>query len=141
MKKENVVILILITLVVGGIAYYFISPKTLATGEIPSYVTGETRAIYEWAKTAEGKALLEQIPCYCGCDYDKHKHAGHCFWRDDGFFDDHGATCSTCLNIGKKTMEMSKERKNICEIRNEIDDFYKDLKHLATETPMPNGCD
>ena len=140
MKKETAAILIVIILVAGAAAYYFITPKTLAPGEIPGYVTGETLAIYEWAKTSEGKSLLEQVPCYCGCAYENHQHARNCFWRDDGTFDNHGTSCSTCLNIGKKVMEMSKQRKNICEIRRDIDEFYKDLKHLASNTSMPEGC-
>ena len=32
-------------------------------GGIPGFVKGETRATYEWARTAEGTAMLEQMPC------------------------------------------------------------------------------
>ena len=140
MKKLTATVLIIVILIVGAVAYYLILQKTLAPGEIPAYVTGEMREVYGWAKTAEGKVLLEQVPCYCGCSYEGHKHARHCFWRDDGVFDNHAISCSTCFNTGKKVMEMHEEGKNICEIRKEIDDFYKDVKNLVTETPMPESC-
>src|SRR3990167_9068513 len=105
MKKEKIIALIVILLFVGIIAYFFISSET-AKDQVPSYVTGEKRAIYEWAKTPEGAALLEQVPCYCGCKFEGHKHSRHCFWRDDGTFDKHGITCSVCFDIARKTRQM-----------------------------------
>lgn len=139
MNKSKIAGLILVVLVLGGIGYFFFSTET-AKGEIPATVTGEMREIYEWARTPEGKAALEQIPCYCGCKFEGHLHARHCFWRDNGDFDKHGTTCSVCLDIAKKTKLRLEEGKNICSIRNEIDDFYKPNASLATPTPMPVGC-
>lgn len=120
-------------------AYFFISTGT-AKGEVPDYVTGEMRAMYEWAKTPLGTSLLEQMPCYCGCKYEGHKHARHCFWKDDGSFDKHGTTCSVCFDIAKKAKQMYEQGKSVCEIRKEIDNFYAPNAHLGTETPMPEGC-
>ena len=114
--------------------------ETSAPGVIPDYVTGETREVYEWAKSPEGKAILEQLPCYCGCKFEGHRHDRDCFWRDDGTFDKHGITCSVCLDIGKKAKAMTAEGKTVCEIRKAVDDFYSPNKHLATNTPMPEGC-
>lgn len=141
MQKERIISLAVIIIFVGIIAYFFISSETLKPGEIPSYVTGEMRAMYEWSKTPEGAALLEQMPCYCGCKYEGHEHTRHCFWRDDGTFDKHGITCSVCLDIAKKTEQMHGEGKDICEIRKEIDSFYAPNVHLGTDTPMPEGCE
>ena len=140
MKKEHIIGLVIFAAFLGAIAYFFISgyaPK----GEIPSYVTGDVKMMYEWAKTTEGKAALEQIPCYCGCKYEDHKHARHCFWTDEERFDKHGISCTTCLDIAKKTKTMYDEGKSICDIRKLIDDFYKPNAHLGTETPMPAGCE
>lgn len=139
MEKQKIVALIVIILFVGVIAYFFISSETAKT-EIPSYVTGEKRAVYEWAKTPEGVTLLEQIPCYCGCKYEGHKHSRHCFWRDDGTFDKHGITCSVCFDIAIKARQMRDEGKGVCEIVKEIDGFYAPNAHLRTETPMPTEC-
>jgi len=138
-EKEKIIAIVVILLFVSGVAYFFISSETAKT-EIPSYVTGEKRMIYEWAKTEEGAALLEQVPCYCGCKFEGHKHTRHCFWRDDGTFDKHGITCSVCLDIAKKTKQMYEQGKDICTIRKEVDQFYEPNKHLKTDTPMPEGC-
>lgn len=139
MTKEKVIAVAVLLIFAGIVAYFFISSET-AQDTVPSYVTGEKREIYEWAKTPEGAALLEQVPCYCGCKFEGHKHTRHCFWRDDGTFDKHGITCSVCFDIARKTKEMHEQGTDICAIRKEIDRFYEPNKHLGTETPMPEGC-
>ncbi len=128
----------LLILFIAGVGYFFLSSGNAK--EIPPYVTGDMRAVYEWAKTSEGAALLEQVPCYCGCKYEGHLHARHCFWRDDGTFDKHGITCSVCLDIAKKTKQMHEQGVDICTIRKDIDAFYAPNAHLRTPTPMPAGC-
>ena len=139
MEKEKLLGVILIVAVLGGIGFFFFSTETAKT-EIPGHVTGELREIYEWAKTPEGAALLEQVPCYCGCKYEGHLHARHCYWRDDGTFDKHGITCSVCLDIAKKAKAMAAQGSQVCEIRKAVDDFYAPNAHLATPTPMPAQC-
>ncbi|MBI4440016.1 hypothetical protein HY638_03515 [Candidatus Woesearchaeota archaeon] len=139
MDKKKIIAVVVVVLLLGVIAYFFISSETAGT-EIPAYVTGEKREIYEWARTPEGSSLLRQIPCYCGCRYEGHMHAANCFWRDDGTFDKHGITCSVCLDIAKKARQMHDSGKGVCEIRKEIDAFYEPNKELATDTPMPEGC-
>ncbi len=139
MDKRKTIAIALVLVFAGIIAYFFISSETAST-EVPSYVGGEMREIYNWAKTPEGATLLEQMPCYCGCKEAGHLHSRHCFWRDDGTFDKHGITCSVCLDIAKRTKRMHEEGKTICEIRNTIDEFYATSKELGTDTPMPEGC-
>ena len=136
---KNVISLIIVIIFIGTISFFLFRPK-LKPYEIPSHVTGDTREIYEWAKTERGIEVLEQIPCYCGCKYEGHLHTRHCFWEDDGTFDDHGQTCGVCQHIGKTSMEMDNEGKDICEIRNFIDDFYVENILMSTDTPMPEGC-
>ncbi|MBS3151341.1 hypothetical protein J4443_03115 [Candidatus Woesearchaeota archaeon] len=138
-EKGKIFGLMAVLLLFGVIAYFFISPGASST-EVPSYVKGEMRLMYEWAKTPEGGKILEQIPCYCGCKYEGHLHARHCFWKDNGNFDKHGITCSVCFDIAKKSKGMSEQGKGICEIRKTIDDFYAPNKELGTETPLPEGC-
>src|SRR3989344_2908725 len=121
-KKERIIALVIVVFFITALLYFFISSEKSAKGEIPPYVWGETRAMYEFAKSKEGSAILEQLPCYCGCKYEGHKHARHCFWRDDGTFDKHGITCSVCLDIAKKAKEMYEQEKSVCEIRKEIDE-------------------
>ncbi len=137
--KEKIIAAAIVIVFLAGIAYFLFSPGT-PSNEIPAYVTGDARAMYEWAKTAEGAALLEQLPCYCGCKFEGHKHTRHCFWRDDGTLDKHGITCSVCLDIAKKAKKMHDEGRDACAIRKAIDKFYEPNKHLGTDTPMPAGC-
>lgn len=139
-QTGKIVGLIILVFFIGIVAYFFISSESSKPGEIPSYVTGDLRAVYEWAKTSEGVALLEKIPCYCGCKYEGHRHSRDCFWRDDGTFDKHGITCSVCLDIAKKAREMHEQGKGVCEIRKEIDAFYAPNAELGTDTPMPEEC-
>ena len=139
MKKETIISIIVVVVFLGIIAYFFISSES-ASAEIPVYVTGEIREMYEWARTPEGAALLEKMPCYCGCKYEGHLHTRHCFWRDDGTFDKHGITCSVCFDIARKTKAMHEQGVDICTIRKDIDKFYEPNKHLGTDTPMPEGC-
>ena len=137
--NQKIIALAVVVIVLAGAGYFlFGSAKT--PYEIPSYVTGDMRMIYEWAKSEEGKALLEQMPCYCGCKYEGHLHTRHCYWKDDGTFDKHGITCSVCFDIAEKTKEMSEAGDDICTIRKAVDEFYKPNAHLGTETPMPSGC-
>ena len=139
-EKGKIIALIVVAIIVFVIAYFFISPGT-AKNQIPSYLGGEIRAMYEWANTPGGRELLEQVPCYCGCKFEGHKHTRHCFWKDNGNFDKHGITCSVCFDIARKTKEMHEQGKDICTIRKEIDKFYEPNKHLGTDTPMPIGCE
>lgn len=135
-KLFGLAIVIIFALAVG---YFFFSTET-AKSEIPSHVTGELREIYEFARSPEGKEALEKVPCYCGCKFEGHLHARHCYWRDNGDFDKHGITCSVCFDIAKKVKQGLATGNNICEIRKEIDEFYKPNANLATPTPMPPEC-
>jgi len=139
LTKQNIIFIVFVVFLFGVLTYLFIF-TTPASGEIPSYVQGEVREVYEWAKTPTGAALLEDVPCYCGCKYEGHLHSRHCFWRDDGTFDKHGITCSVCLDIAKKAMQMSESGINICEIITEVDTFYTPNAHLRTPTPIPASC-
>jgi len=140
METQKIIGLAVVLLFAGGVGYFFLTSESLPPGEIPDYVTGQDRVVYEWAGSEPGWSVLEQIPCYCGCKYEGHLHARHCYSRDDGTFDKHGLTCSVCFDIASKTKQMYEEGKNVCEIRYEIDKFYAANKNLATPTPLPEGC-
>lgn len=139
MEKQKIIAAAIVLLFAGVVAYFFISSETAKT-EIPAYITGDRKMMYEWSKVSPGKEILQQIPCYCGCKYEGHKNAYNCFWTDEGYFDKHSATCSVCLDIGLKAKKMHEEGKSVCEIRRAVDDFYAPNKELATDTPMPEGC-
>jgi ribosomal protein L23 len=119
------------------IGYLFFTSQVAGT-DIPPHVTGEMRDIYEWAKTPQGVALLESMPCYCGCKYEGHLHTRHCFWKDDGSFDKHGITCSVCLDIAKKVRAMNADGKTVCEIRQAVEAIFN-VKVSAVRTSTMEG--
>ncbi|WP_252504606.1 PCYCGC domain-containing protein [Sporosarcina sp. Marseille-Q4943] len=101
----------------------------------------DMRLVYQMAASAED--ILAYMPCYCGCG----ESAGHgsnlnCFVdeiREDGsvVWDDHGTRCLVCLEIAVQSVQMKQEGKSMKEIREFIDDTYKEGYAEPTDTPMP----
>ncbi|MBE1552979.1 PCYCGC motif-containing (lipo)protein [Sporosarcina limicola] len=99
------------------------------------------RLVYQVAGTAAD--IIKWMPCYCGCG----ESAGHgsnmnCFIdeiREDGsiVWDDHGTRCQVCLDIAVQSVQMTKEGKSLKEIREFIDETYKEGYAEPTDTPMP----
>jgi len=112
-----------------------------AAGQIPDYVTDSVRALYQWVGTAEGSAILEQVPCYCGCGGLGHRHTRDCYWTDEGEFDGHAVNCGSCLAEAMTAKEMHEQGSDICAIRKAIDLQYVAQADIATDTPMPEGCE
>lgn len=117
---------------------------TVNKGTLPAFlkdVKPEIAAVY--ANAPAHKELLKNIPCYCGCG----ESAGHqdnlqCFvheTRANGSiqWDSHGTTCDTCLNIASEAIGMENQGKTTKEIRQYIDEKYKQGYAKPTATPMP----
>ncbi|MDN4606414.1 PCYCGC motif-containing (lipo)protein [Sporosarcina highlanderae] len=111
---------------------------------LPKFLEGkpeEMRLVYQVAASASD--ILEYMPCYCGCG----ESAGHgnnlnCFVdeiREDGsvIWDDHGTRCLVCLEIAVQSVQMKQEGKSMKEIREFIDEMYKEGYAEPTDTPMP----
>ena len=83
------------------------------------------------------------MPCYCGCGESAgHKSNLNCFIqekREDGsiVWDDHGTRCLVCLEIAVQSAQLHKEGKSLKEIRQFIDDTYKEGYAKPTPTDMP----
>lgn len=118
--------------------------KTASADVLPTFLKGqseEIRLVYQ----AAGKSteLLQWVPCYCGCaESAGHKSNMNCFVKkinEDGsvVWDDHGTRCGVCLEIAAESMKMKQEGKSIKEIRNYIDEKYKEGYAKPTKTPMP----
>lgn len=117
---------------------------TASMKELPTFLNGKDETmqlIYQVA--AENHDLLQWIPCYCGCaESADHQHNGHCFYkeiREDGVvvWDDHGTRCNVCLEIAAYSVMMKHEGKSTLEIRNWIDENYKEGYAKPTPTQMP----
>ncbi|RHW39666.1 hypothetical protein D1B33_02105 [Lysinibacillus yapensis] len=118
--------------------------ETASAEILPSFLDSQhedIRLVYEVAGQATD--ILEWMPCYCGCG----ESAGHrsnlnCFiaeTREDGsiVWDDHGTRCLVCLEIAIQSVQMAEDGKSLKEIRNAIDEQYKNGYAAPTPTEMP----
>ncbi|AWC27637.1 MULTISPECIES: PCYCGC motif-containing (lipo)protein [Bacillus cereus group] len=89
--------------------------------------------------------LLSWIPCYCGCGENVgHKSNKNCFIKEikqngEVVWDSHATTCVNCLEIAVKSASMQQNGKSLLEIRNYIDNTYKEGYAKPTPTPMPKA--
>ncbi|WP_019414715.1 PCYCGC motif-containing (lipo)protein [Paenisporosarcina sp. TG20] len=122
-----------------------IQEKTNSAEVLPSFLdnqSNELKLVYQAAGNAH--EILEWIPCYCGCA----ESAGHlsnknCFIdrvNEDGsvVWDDHGTRCLVCVEIAVQSINMAQDGNNLTEIRNFIDQKYKEGYAPPTSTPMPS---
>lgn len=117
---------------------------TASASELPNFLRNQSedlQLVYEVAAQAEG--VLAWMPCYCGCG----ESAGHgnnfnCFVkeiREDGavVWDDHGTRCLACVETAITSIQLKQEGKSLKEIRDVIDEQYKEGYAEPTDTPMP----
>ncbi|MBS4174731.1 PCYCGC motif-containing (lipo)protein [Bacillus sp. FJAT-49736] len=116
--------------------------KTASVNELPKFLSGEDdtiKSIYQ--ASASSRELLEKIPCFCGCgDSVGHKNNYDCFVHENKkngevVWDSHGVNCDVCLEIAAQSITDYHNGKSIKEIRNDIDQKYKE--GYATPTPTP----
>ncbi|MFC0561792.1 PCYCGC motif-containing (lipo)protein [Halalkalibacter alkalisediminis] len=115
---------------------------TASTNEHPKFLDHYHESIVDiYKEVPHYQDLLEQIPCYCGCGGSVgHRHTYDCFiseHKEDGsvVWDDHGAKCGVCLEIALFSMELHDQGAGFEEIRNFIDERYKEGYAAPTATP------
>ncbi|MDQ0217968.1 hypothetical protein ELQ35_00515 [Peribacillus cavernae] len=123
-----------------------IREETKSADSLPHFLKGKPEdmtAIY--AASAKHQELLESIPCYCGCSESAaHRNNYDCFIHENKkngaiVWDDHGTKCEVCLVIAAESINQKNEGKSLEEIRQYIDDKYKEGYAEPTPTPMPKG--
>lgn len=123
-----------------------ISETTSGIDVLPSFLSDvdpQIRDIYTIA--GQHAKLLEFIPCYCGCGESVgHKSNKNCFIREikqsgEVVWDSHAVTCVNCLEIALESAKMKQKGKTDMEIRNYIDEKYKQGYAKPTPTPMPKA--
>lgn len=121
-----------------------IQEETASADILPSFLEDKQekiRLVYQIA--GQSTEILEWMPCYCGCGESAgHKNNLNCFIqekREDGsiVWDDHGTRCLVCLEIAVQSAQLHKEGKSLKEIRQFIDDTYKEGYAKPTPTEMP----
>ncbi|MBG9454101.1 lipoprotein [Lysinibacillus sphaericus] len=121
-----------------------IQEETTSADVLPSFLNNKSediRLVYQIA--GQSTEILEWMPCYCGCGESAgHKSNLNCFIeekREDGtiVWDDHGTRCLVCLEIAVQSAKMHKDGMDIKEIRQTIDNNYKEGYAKPTPTDMP----
>lgn len=121
-----------------------IQEETASSDILPSFLNNKSediRLVYQIA--GQSTDILEWMPCYCGCGESAgHKSNLNCFIeekREDGtiVWDDHGTRCLVCLEIAVQSAKMHKDGMSLKEIRQKIDDTYKEGYAKPTPTDMP----
>ncbi|MBO9128816.1 PCYCGC motif-containing (lipo)protein [Bacillus sp. 165] len=112
---------------------------------LPSFLSNQPEQIQNIYQIAgQNHELLSWIPCYCGCG----ESAGHtsnknCFIREvkpngEVVWDSHAITCTACLEIALQSAVMKEKGASALEIRQYIDEQYKEGYAKPTPTPMPS---
>ncbi|SFA49724.1 Protein of unknown function with PCYCGC motif-containing protein [Parageobacillus thermantarcticus] len=118
-----------------------IRETTKSIDHLPKFLNNfeeDMAVLYQQA--AKHKDLLEYIPCYCGCgESANHQNNYDCFvheTRKDGsiVWDDHATKCGVCLEIAAESIASYEQGKSVKEIRQMIDEKYKEGYAKPTPT-------
>lgn len=119
---------------------------TASVDVLPSFLDNQDPVIIASYKIAgANRELLKSIPCFCGCGESAgHEHNGNCFIKEeleDGsiVWDDHGTRCGVCMEIAVVSSKLKEAGKSTLEIRQYIDEAYKEGYGKPTPTPMPSA--
>lgn len=121
-----------------------IQETTTGVDVLPSFLDNQPENIrLTYQVAGQATDILQWMPCYCGCG----ESVGHgsnlnCFiqeMNDDGsvVWDDHGTRCIVCLEIALQSAKMFKDGMELKDIRNAIDEMYKEGYAQPTKTDMP----
>jgi hypothetical protein len=106
--------------------------------QMPAYVKNSPSTVQQAYQFAVANpAVLEDIPCYCGCGAMGHSSNFACYVAErhqngEIVYDPHAIGCSICVDITLDTMRLLKEGKNVSEIRE-----YVDLTYSRYGPPTP----
>ena len=121
-----------------------IREMTASAHALPSFLMNAHEDITNvYAMTVHEEDLLEHIPCYCGCgESARHRNVFDCFVHqknDDGtvIWDNHGMKCGVCLDIAVESIGLKEQGASPSEIREAIDEKYKEGYATPTKTPVP----
>ncbi|WP_159881209.1 PCYCGC motif-containing (lipo)protein [Paenibacillus puerhi] len=121
-----------------------IQETTASATVLPKFLdkqSEEIRLVYQAA--GQATEILKWMPCYCGCgDSVGHQSNMNCFIQEvkpggSVVWDDHGTRCGVCLQIAVKSIKLTQDGKSLREIRQTIDQTYKQGYAKPTPTPMP----
>ncbi|MHB0916032.1 MAG: PCYCGC motif-containing (lipo)protein [Thermoleophilia bacterium] len=132
-------LLILLVVAAGVIAVSAVSGcgDEAADIEFPEFVYRSEESLEGYKIAAMNQDVLEQIPCYCGCEQNREEYQNlkDCFYdRKTGEYDEHAASCAICLEEARDIAAWQDDGLSLKEIRDRIDEEYKD-RGTPTDTP------
>jgi hypothetical protein len=121
-----------------------ITETTSSLASLPKFLSSQPKQVQKIYKiAAQNHDLLSNIPCYCGCaESVGHTSNKSCFIREEKdsgkvIWDSHATTCVNCMEIALESASMKQNGSSALEIRNYIDNKYKEGYANPTPTPMP----
>lgn len=124
-----------------GVMPVVAQPATSApSAEPPDWATEtpELESIYRWA--AANRAVLQYIPCSCGCETSGHKDNWECFVQREPspgqyVWDNHAAGCWSCQEIAIVTRKLITAGKRLTEVRAAIDQQFGPFSMVTKRPP------
>lgn len=103
-----------------------LAPAAVLTAEIRAAPTAVVEA-YRFA--IANRALLERIPCHCGCGAMGHRSNAACYLapdRGDGTiaFDTHALGCTICVDITRDVMRLQREGRTLADMQAYVAETY-----------------
>lgn len=104
--------------------YTLVVPNTLNIYNLPEniYNNPELKEAYIFA--IENPDILEQIPCFCGCEGIGHESNKKCYYSDDGTLSEHATSCGGCVGTTLDVKIMIEQGRDIDSIKKYIDEKY-----------------
>jgi len=122
-----------------------IQETTVSADVLPAFLDNQSedmKLVYQ--VSAKAQDVLKWMPCYCGCgDSAGHMSNFNCFVHEikengEVVWDDHGTRCAACLETAVMAINMTQQGKSLEEVRNAIDEAFKEGYAAPTDTPMPS---
>ncbi|WP_342599322.1 PCYCGC motif-containing (lipo)protein [Psychrobacillus sp. FSL H8-0483] len=122
-----------------------IQETTASADVLPTFLDNQSedmKLVYQ--VSAKAHDVLKWMPCYCGCgDSAGHMSNFNCFVQEikengEVVWDDHGTRCAACLETAVMAINMTQQGKSLEEVRNAIDEAFKEGYAAPTDTPMPS---
>jgi hypothetical protein len=121
-----------------------VEETTSSSNVLPNFLNDQPDEIKTlYAAAGKHEELLSYMPCYCGCGESAgHQDNGNCFIKErdeDGsiVWDDHGTKCGVCLEIAATAIIEYEKGMPIKDVREMIDEQYKEGYSAPTDTKMP----
>lgn len=88
-----------------------------------THTTARTEEAYQYAM--EHQAMLQWIPCFCGCGAMGHGNNADCYFEPSAtgsiVFEEHASYCGVCVDITLRTKQLAASGASLASIRTTID--------------------